>query len=155
MRETKFRGKSVETGEWVYGSLVQEDGKAWIVGGISIEDAGGVFDFYATEWYEVIPETVGQYTGLKDQNVVEIYDGDIDKEDNGELSVIVYLKKSGSYCVMPLDIYLNEDYQNKKYFPELLYNFGYDLTFDNVIPEKYLSIVGNIYDNPELLEVEK
>lgn len=63
MREIKFRGKSVETGEWVYGSLVQEDGKAWIVGGISIEDAGGVFDFYAKEWYEVIPETVGQHTG--------------------------------------------------------------------------------------------
>lgn len=157
MRETKFRGKRISDGKWIEGVPVPNSlGKrAYILGLIMSDKISYSMNQLHEFCHEVIPESVGQYTGLKDKNGVEIYEGDIDKEDNGELSVIVYLKKAGSYCVMPLDIYVNEDYQNKKYFPELLYNFGYDLTFDNVIPEKYLSIVGNIYDNPELLEVEK
>lgn len=157
MRETKFRGKRISDGKWIEGVPVPNSlGKRTYILGLIMSDKISYSMNQLHEFcHEVIPESVGQYTGLKDKNGVEIYEGDIDKEDNGELSVIVYLKKAGSYCVMPLDIYVNEDYQNKKYFPELLYNFGYDLTFDNVIPEKYLSIVGNIYDNPELLEVEK
>lgn len=96
-----------------------------------------------------------QSTDLKDKNGVEIYEGGVDRSESGEISVIVYLIKAGSYCVMPLEIYLNEDFQNANFFPELLYNFGYDCTFDNQISEKYLKIVGNIYENPELLEVSE
>ena len=95
---------------------------------------------------------VMQYTGLKDKNVVEIYEGDIDQAENGDKSVIVFLLKAGTYCVMPMDIYLNNDYQNEAFFQEFMYSFGYDLFFDNLTPGKYLNVIGNIYENPELLK---
>ena len=93
-----------------------------------------------------------QYTGLKDKNGVEIYEGDIDQAENGDKSVIVFLLKAGTYCVMPMDIYLNNDYQNESFFPDFIYGFGYDLFFDNCTPDKYLNIIGNRYENPELLK---
>ncbi|MEK4360827.1 hypothetical protein NYE48_27860 [Paenibacillus sp. FSL M7-1455] len=62
-REIKFRGKSIATGEWVYGNLIGTD---VIVGGIVDWDD----EYFCTEfWYKVYPETVGQYTGLKDIEV--------------------------------------------------------------------------------------
>lgn len=131
MREIKFRGKSVETGEWVYGSLVQEDGKAWIVGGISIEDAGGVFDFYAKEWYEVIPETVGQHTGLKDMDREEIFEGAIGWDERGEVHGKIVFDEGGFLF----------EWENMQ---DDLFECCGDIV-----------IVGNIYDNPKLLGEEK
>lgn len=131
MREIKFRGKSLETGQWVYGSLVQEDGKAWIVGGINIEDAGDVFDFYATEWYEVIPETVGQYTSLKDMDREEIFEGAIGWDEDGEVHGKIVFDEGGFLF----------EWENMS---DDLFECCGDIV-----------IVGNIYDNPELLEVAK
>lgn len=121
MREILFRGKRVDNGEWVYGDLIH------------VDDSG--FDNYIE--FEVIPETVGQYTGLTDKNGKKIFEGDILAVETSNISV-------------ECDGYFKVGYDNgTAAFVCEAYN--YCITFDNVYG-KDVEVVGNVFDNPELIK---
>lgn len=128
MREIKFRGREKESNKWVFGYA-----RHWKC-------------CYGDEWHIqgendnvhiVIPETVGQFTGLKDIEGREIYEGDIVKCGTGRICEVVYF-------LSPV-------------------HAGYDLNpvggFDCKPPSEFslwfdLTVIGNVHDNPEILEVK-
>lgn len=126
MRKIIFRGKIVDTGEWVHGIAFPHDRRSC-----------------ALEGFEVDPDTVGQFTGLYDKGGARIYEGDIlqarldDRYPDSVTTCVVewrtyphigwFIRQAGRACKPdPLD------------------------KFDG----KYWKIVGNIHDNPDILERE-
>ena len=126
MREILFRGKA--STEWVYGDLRHiNDGR------VAVRKDGEIYP------YEVIPETVGQYTGLKDKNGKMIFEGDVvyckSRLDNANMVVIF---ECGQFRMVLSENY--RSYQTNSGF--------YDINcFDK-------EVIGNIHDNPELLKGE-
>jgi len=126
MREIRFRGKRLSDGKWVYGSY-QADvlclGKHTII-------YGDLEGFYCED--EVDPETVGQYTGLKDRDGQDIYEGDILIDEENGLNVVRW--GDGQYL---LEVLLDDG----DYYTEWLSEYN-----------EMCRVIGNVYENPELLK---
>lgn len=85
MRDIKFRGKSKHDGEWVYGCLLDTGNQTPVI-----------VDCCDNKICEVVPDTVGQYTGLEDcTGVMRIYEGDILRDYTGEKVKVVW--NDGAY----------------------------------------------------------
>ena len=128
MREILFRGKRKYNGEWVEGFYYKD---LW-------SDNAHYIIYDGTD-YEVIPETVGQYTGKTDKNGKNIFEGDIvyckSRLDNANMVVIF---ECGQFRMVLSENY--RSYQTNSGF--------YDINcFDK-------EVIGNIHDNPELFKGE-
>lgn len=141
MREIKFRGRRLDGKGWPHGFLFAEKGRAYI-----ITDSTG-FGFIK---FEVDPATVGQYTGLKDRNGREIYEGDVCEVEKTYQNYGKYLQMDDAWstkkcnyvcCFVDGAFRLRRTYLNKR--KEERFEDG---SF------KGCEAIGNIHDNPELLE---
>lgn len=132
MREYLFRGKRKDNGEWVKGYLYVTQKGQYEISRYS--------ESYDCERFTavVIPETVGQYTGLKDMNGKKIFEGDIHKFSD------FFVVQFGMYIDCDTDI---QGYGF--YLRNLKTNYCY--SFD-ATENEYINIVGNIHDNRELLK---
>ena len=129
MREIKFRGKRLDNGEWVVGSYIEAENRDRSIAHQIIPYKAGLVV------REVDPATVGQYTGLKDKNGREIYEGDIIGGSNGSINGWEWPFKS--------EVKWNDE--ECGFNPPIL---GYmDSTH-------YYNVLGNIHDNPDLLKTE-
>lgn len=139
-REIKFRGYS-HIHEWVYGDLNQyPDGETYIS-----ENSDG-----ESLSYQVEPDTIGQYTGIKDSKGNKIYEGDILKSPRGNIGQVVFGRaeeecKHREYGRMITDVYTTYGWCFRR-------ADGYICAIDDSILSGEL--IGNIHDNPELLTNE-
>lgn len=144
MREILFRGIWVHGNkEWIEGDLVRDsEGKPHIVDNKYAVYWTGEPIFVCEDECEVIPETVGQYTGLTDKNGKKVFEGDIVKVyDNFDyVGEILYVGK-----VQWNDTFLNWELKTSEKTVWQLKNLPSVL---------YYEVIGNLFDNPELLEVK-
>jgi uncharacterized phage protein (TIGR01671 family) len=143
MREILFRGKRIDNGEWVYSQTVfshldnfyipAQNLKCTVMR--SLDTVGNISEIRCKDgkcFFRVQTETIGQFTGLTDKNGAKIFEGDI---------------------VDCLD-YLGEVYYDPDGCYDLRDNTG-EMRGDFIGTCYSREVIGNIHDNPELLEVKK
>lgn len=134
MREIKFRGKRVDNGEWVYGGfyrgVMPETENPFSLDNARIK----TIIIQEGTYYHVDPSTVGQFTGLKDKNGKEIYEGDVVRIDDLGIGIVDY--EEGRFAMRR---------REERFCWPVYCRIDHSL----FVPE----VIGNIYENPELLEV--
>lgn len=138
MREILFRGKRLEDGKWLEGYYVKmlnpfaEDGKSerhFIYDGTPFNQ-------------EIDPETIGEYIGLTDVTGRRIFEGDIVMHASANGDTKLYSRPS----VVEYDNYNCSCCSG-------VYGWAYNKGWADIRDDQYVLVIGNIHDNPELLEV--
>ena len=152
MRDIKFRGKPLLNNAWIVGYLIIDNisDKYYILpngNSCNESDKMGEEGLLHIFTFEVDKKTIGQYTGLKDRNMKEIYEGDIVK--------ITEKKNILKHKVIPMKPIIAEISWSEEYLAYILITTSAKDAFENLadyLEEYDLEVIGNIYDNPELLE---
>jgi uncharacterized phage protein (TIGR01671 family) len=133
MKIIKFRGKAKHTNKWLCGDLIKVGDNYHIVGKDDMREDGHHItqDSDIPTWVD--EKTIGQYIGLLDKNGKEIYEGDILEVDEEIYAKVVWNEEKASF---------EYEYIHPMHLTNGFYEFN--------MP--YLSIIGNIHDNPELLK---
>lgn len=132
MREIKFRGKRIDTGEWVYGDLIENQGRFFIYRASSETTLMDDNDRDITVTAIAVDNnTVGQFTGLHDKHGKEIYEGDMLKENTTQSKYIIEWRRDAAFFIM------------RKNATRQWYD---------IRPAPHIKIIGNIHDNKKLLE---
>ena len=146
-REILFRGKSIGTDEWLYGNLFN-------YGLTAPSNVPCISVCVPTSWeeayslYAVHPDTIGQYTGLKDKNGDKIFEGDILKTPRGFIGEVVF-GRAEEECThklfrrMVTDVFTTYGWVFKR-------ADGFTIAIDDEILQGEL--IGNITDTPELMK---
>ena len=130
MREILFKAKRIDNGEWVEGDLIHSfDGE----NRFAISNAAGL--------YEIVPYTICQYTGLTDKNGNKIWENDVCYYDDMDVCVVRFGEYDNNTGHKHVGFYTAW----RKY----KYMFRSDIGF--WVKEKELEVIGNIFDNPELM----
>lgn len=135
-REILFRGKRADNGEWIYGDLCRGEGNKHFA--ISTNSIG---------LFEVIPETIGQFTGLTDKNGVKIFEGNICRVEyyNHASKNIVKIQEvsfqDGTFVLRSKDIDDSISIEESRSLAPIFW----------VYPPNKIEIIGNIHDTPELI----
>ena len=134
MREILFKAKRIDNGEWVEGCYVTSDGKSFIC-----MDIVEHYCVIALRWFEIDPETICQFTGLCDKNGKKIWENDI------------------------LMVHLDEFYPEDATYETIEWGVAgwvaheagsVDRQYLDEFDLKHFEVVGNIFDNKELLQEE-
>ena len=142
MREILFRGKNVDNGAWVYGSFIPDMLEVFCI--TDIDGFIKPFSLKKEELTEVRVErsTVGQYTGLTDKNGTKIFEGDIvrhiqEYKISGKVESIAVIKLNEAYTCWSVE-----------------YTNGRTTAFLGTEYHR-IEVIGNVHDNPELMEVNQ
>lgn len=140
MREILFKAKRLDNGEWVEGNLItnERNEKQKYIGYIFDERNGVINDF---DIVEVIPTTLCQYTGLVDKNGKKIWENDICDRKEKYPEIVVFNEG---------DWQLDYSYVFGKEIHSDAFNLGFYVCERNCV-----EVVGNIFDNADLLEMEE
>ena len=135
MREILFKAKRIDNGEWVEGCYVTSDGKSFIC-----MDIVEHYCVIALRWFEIDPETLCQFTGICDKNGNRIWENDI------------------------LMAHLDESYPEDVTYETVEWGVAgwvgheagsIDREYIDKFDLEHFEVVGNIFDNPELLQEER
>lgn len=130
MRVIKFRAQDIASNKWLFGDIRHHKND------VCIFEQGG------NKGEQVKPETIGQYTGLVDRNGREIYEGDFINYDGSTWGGVVQWHPNGYF-------FINDSYGKKYPRCDSYRSLG------DMLDGRPLVVVGNIYDNKELLKGEQ
>lgn len=139
MTDTKFRGKRLDNGEWIYGSLINYEYR---------KTAPDIYDEDSDRLISVDPSTVSQFIGLSDRHGTDIYDGDIvrDKYRFSPAFSENYYDMERTYVVTMPNIFMSWPEDQFGSFSDLQKHFA---EHDG---EYGIEVIGNKFENPELLK---